>query len=298
MSIGGSACCASSPFASASVLAGARYNLSTDLSRPGAFAEVVRSRSFRKELVLFSFDFCGVSEALSIILILRAASFEHFAPLTDGHETCEVLHTAAVARGIAANWPCYYSTWPNSDPGWQTWGTAAGCVSAARASHYCVIEQLWATRYHVAARLLAAGVNLLHIDTDAAILSDPYALLKVPPMASQSLIILPETPANGGMWYAQNTTDGAGAQWVIAEVARRTLATIALPLPKGRKAQPPFDQAFYGDVLWTAADGGKPHWGAACEHPRLRASELCPENATRGARGMRWSSRRRELPPT
>ena len=32
-----------------------------------------------------------------------------------------------------------------------------------------------------------------------------YAQLKAPPLAAVSLLILPETPANGGMWYAQNT---------------------------------------------------------------------------------------------
>ena len=61
------------------------------------------------------------------------------------------------------------------------WGTAPGCVSAARSSHSCVVEQLWATRYHVAAMILASGINLLHVDTDAAFLTDPYALLKAPP---------------------------------------------------------------------------------------------------------------------
>ena len=38
-------------------------------------------------------------------------------------------------------------------------------------SHFCVIEQLWASRYHVAGQILASGVKLLHIDTDAAVLS-------------------------------------------------------------------------------------------------------------------------------
>ena len=288
---------ADSPFASSAVLAGARYPRHADLSNPEAFKAALRTRSYKNELILFSFDFCGVSEALSLVLTLRAASFEHFAPLSDGAETCDALHSAAVARGLDASWPCYYSSWPRDHAGWDTWGTAAGCVSAAREAHYCVIEQLWATRYHVSARILAAGVNLLHIDTDAAILSDPYAMLKSPPMAGQNLVILPETPANGGMWYAQNTTDGTGAQWVIAEVARRTLAVIALSLPPGRKAQPPFDQAFYGDVLWTASDSGTPHWAAACEHPRLRASHLCPENVTHGARSMRWLRRQKVAPP-
>ena len=31
-----------------------------------------------------------------------------------------------------------------------------------------------------------------------------------------------------GLWYAQNATEGAGVQWVVAEVARRTERVLAL----------------------------------------------------------------------
>ena len=294
---------AASEYASASALlpASAAAPPYVDLSHlaPSALDATVRARAFRGELILFSFDFCGISEALALVLELRRVGFEHFAPMSDGPETCEALRGAASARGISPLWPCWYSSWPRDHPGWQQWGTAPGCVSAARNSHTCVLEQLWASRYHVAAQILATGVNLLHVDTDSTFLSDPYPLLKRPPIAQVSLLILPETPANGGMWYAQNTTRGTGAGWVIAEVARRTLRVIELALPKGKKGLPPFDQAMLGDVLFTVADGGRTHWGAACEHPHLVRSPLCqPANVTTGARRMRWSRRVRISPPS
>ena len=265
-----------------------------DLGRlaPSALNAAVRKRAFRGELILFSFDFCGISEALSLVLTLRRIGFEHFAPMSDGPETCEAMRQAATARGISPLWPCWYSSWPRDHPGWQQWGTAPGCVSAARSSRTCVLEQLWASRYHVAAQILATGVNLLHVDTDSVFLSDPYELLKRPPLSHTSLLILPETPANGGMWYAQNTSKGTGAAWIIAEVARRTLRVIDLPLARGKKGLPPFDQAMLGDVLFTAADRGRLHWGAACEHPHLKPTPLCqPANITTGARGMKWTRR-------
>ena len=131
----------------------------------------------------------------------------------------------------------------------------------------------------------------MHMDTDTAILSDPYALLKAPPLDQMNLIILPEAPINGGMWYAQNTSADSGAQWVIAEVARRTLAVISLPVD--RRMLPPFDQAMLGDVLLTAAIGESPRWGAACEHPVLRRSHLCNATTARGAHGMRWANKKR-----
>ena len=164
-----------------------------------------------------------------------------------------------------------------------------------------------ASRYHVAASILATGVNLLHVDTDSAFLSDPYALLKSAPLNEISKIILPEAPANGGMWYAQNTSKGSGAAWVMSEVSRRTLRVIELKLPDKRKALPPFDQAMLGDVLYTAADSGRlsdkgatpAHWGAACEHSLLRPTSLCEvQNVTKGGRGMRWARRVKVAPPT
>ena len=291
-----SPCCAASPYASSHAIALGSAPATTDLADPQSLARVARARSYHGELILFSFDFCGIAEALSLVLSLRRASFEHFLPYSDGVETCDALHTAARLRDID-HLPCYFSSWPRDHAGWKMWGHGPGCVSASRPSHSCVLEQLWASRYAVAGQILALGdINVLHIDTDSAILADPYAWLKTAPLAEQNLIILPESPINGGMWYAQNTTAGAGAQWVIAEVARRTLAVIDQPLE--RRMLPPFDQAMLGDVLYTAADGGTPHWGAACEHPALRKSALCPPNVTRHARGMRWDVRVRLAPST
>jgi len=257
--------------ASALLVSSAAAPPHADLAQPGRLASALRSRTYRGELILFSFDFCGIGEALSMALTLRSIGFEHFVPMSDGAETCETLRTAARTRDIQPLWPCWYSSWPRDHPGWKVWGTAPGCVSAARASHTCVLEQLWASRYHVAAQILAAGINLLHVDTDSAFLSDPYALLKSPPLSRMNFVFLPEAPANGGMWYAQNTTAGrrcsarlrnlhiwhrskyrgracchtvgAGAAWVIAEVARRTMRVIGLALPPRRKALPPFDRA-------------------------------------------------------
>ena len=40
----------------------------------------VFTASYRNELILFSFDFCAISEALSLALQLRRIGFEHFAP--------------------------------------------------------------------------------------------------------------------------------------------------------------------------------------------------------------------------
>jgi hypothetical protein len=290
-------CCASSPFASSHLLSTAPIPKTVDLADPNALERVARARAYRGELILFSFDFCGISEALSLIISLRRASFEHFLPLTDGIETCDAMRTAARLRDLDdRTMPCYFSSWPRDHAGWKMWGHGPACVSAARPSHSCVLEQLWTSRYAVAGRLLALGqINLLHMDTDSAILADPYAVLKTAPLAAHNLIFVPELPINGGMWYAQNTTDGGPSQWIIAEVARRTLQVISLT-PQ-RRMLPPFDQAMLGDVLYTAADRGTVHWGAACEHMVVRKSVLCTANTSRNPRMMRWDVRHRGETP-
>ena len=260
---------------------------SGDLNASTTLESVVRTRAYRGELILFAFDFCAIAEALNLIVHLRALGFEHHVPLTDGDATCAALRRAARARGLAEP-PCFWSSWPTMHPGWTWWGSKPGCVTAERAHRACAIEQLWTTRYAVAAQLLAAGANVLHVDTDSLLLADPYRALAAPPLAARALVFMFENPANGGTWYARSGA-GGGGRWVIAEVARRTLAVIELRPPN--KRLPPFDQAMLGDVLLTSADGA-PHWNMACEHPQVGPSPLCAggrNNKTRGARRLRWS---------
>jgi hypothetical protein len=229
------------------------------------------------------------------VLHLRDVLFEHFLPLSDGAETCQAMQDEAKARNISAV-PCFFSHALNNHSGWAKWGTKPGCVSAARANHYCAIEQLWATRCYVAGHLLTTGINVLYLDTDSIILSDPYAILKTPPYDAVNLVLLAEQPVNGGLWYAQNTAAGAGAQWVLAEVARRTAATISLPLLS--RMLVPYDQAFLGDALLTAGAGGTPIRDAACRHPALTKLDLCEGQYRRYPLAMAWHHTTRLRPPT
>lgn len=288
-------CCASSSFASAPHMPYPPSTPPLDLSVRAALDAAVQARSYNRELILFSFDYCGISGALALVLHLRDVLFEHFLPLSDGAETCQAMQDEAKARGISPV-PCFYSHAVNNHSGWAMWGSKPSCVSAARASHYCTIEQLWATRYYIAGQVLMTGSNMLYLDTDSVILSDPYAILKAPPYDDVNLVLLSESPVNGGLWYAQNTTAGAGAQWVIAEVARRTVASISVPVPS--RAIVPFDQAFLGDALISAAAVGTPIWGSACRHPSLAKSELCEGQYRRNPYAMTWHKTTQLRPPT
>uniref|UniRef100_A0A7S4ETJ9 Nucleotide-diphospho-sugar transferase domain-containing protein n=1 Tax=Chrysotila carterae TaxID=13221 RepID=A0A7S4ETJ9_CHRCT len=242
-----------------------------DLSDDMQFQRVVNQRTYKGELILFAFDLCSVSDALNAVLMLRHVGFEHFLPLTDGAATCEALHALADVKALPTT-PCFWSSSSNNHKGWDTWGAGAGCVSGERRRGYCKAEQLWAIRYHVAARLLASRVNLLHMDTDTVIFNDIYTRLKRKPISDYSLILLPESPVNGGLWYAQHTSLDSGAQWVIAEVARRTWEVISLRIR--RRSSPPFDQAMLADALVSAMKGER-HVAYMCEHPAVALQPPC-----------------------
>ena len=266
--------------------AGAANVASGDLDRPDVLAAALAARAFRGEVILFTFDVCAVSDALNTILLLRNAGFEHFIPLTDGEATCTQLERAA-AR-VTARAPCFWSSWSSRMPGWAQWGSGAGCVSALVPQRSCVLEQLYAMRYHVAGAILARGANVLFTDLDAVLLQDPYAQLKAAPLSGYNFIFTPDIgamPANGGLWYAQATTAGAGAQWVVAEVARRTEAVVAVPIR--RRSTPPMDQVLLGDVLATATiAAGEGRYGLMCRHPTLRELPMCTNLSARALRPM------------
>jgi len=131
---------------------------SHDVSGEAALAAAVHERSFKGELIVFSFNFCAIPEAINAALMLRQAGFAHFMPLSDGRATCEAMRQQ-LARADAeahASTPCYFASAPNSLGGWASWGGGAGCVSAEQVSpaRPCAVEQLWYVRYAVAARLL------------------------------------------------------------------------------------------------------------------------------------------------
>ena len=48
-----------------------------DLSTPHVLRSALSARAFKSELILFTFDFCAVQDALNLVLVLRQAGFEH-----------------------------------------------------------------------------------------------------------------------------------------------------------------------------------------------------------------------------
>ena len=63
-----------SPYASSYAMGGRSALPIADLAAPGVLETALHRRSYLGELILFSFDFCGIAEALSLVLQLF---FEH-----------------------------------------------------------------------------------------------------------------------------------------------------------------------------------------------------------------------------
>lgn len=69
--------------------------------------------------------------------------------------------------------------------------------------------------------------GLLFLDTDFALLRDPYTQLKAPPLSRASLVLMPDlrgsaTPVNAGLWYAQGEASSAHKGDSAAQEAART----------------------------------------------------------------------------
>mmetsp|Transcript_3287 Transcript_3287/g.10642 ORF Transcript_3287/g.10642 Transcript_3287/m.10642 type:complete len:567 (-) Transcript_3287:116-1816(-) len=133
--------------------------------------------------------------------------------------------------------------------------------------------------------------GLLFLDTDFALLRDPYTQLKAPPLSRASLVLMPDlrgsaTPVNAGLWYAQGAgAPSSAARWVVEQVARRTEAVIRLPTP--RKQLPPYDQAMLNDALASASRGVSTA-SYMCTHPRVAASSLCASGGGRPRPQLPW----------
>ena len=70
--------------------------------------------------------------------------------------------------------------------------------------------------------------GLLFLDTDFALLRDPYEQLKAPPLSRASLVLMPDlrgsaTPVNAGLWYAQGEASSSALKvHSAAQEAART----------------------------------------------------------------------------
>ncbi|KAL1507134.1 hypothetical protein AB1Y20_007987 [Prymnesium parvum] len=157
-----------------------------DMAAPGVARQVAETRSYRKELILFTADAEMAGWGFHFVRQLRARGYEHWLILSDGGENCDAMHRKWELVQAATDEPplsCVYSSYPRAHEGWAQW------TSHSRADKMHQVYILWATRWWVALALLREETNVLSLDVDAVLLTDIYQLLRAPPLVQQDVII-------------------------------------------------------------------------------------------------------------
>jgi hypothetical protein len=203
-----------------------------DLALEGALEATIAKRSFKGELVIFSFTASGywIDWAVNMARQLESVGYAHYIALSfpsDCKAFTERMPHAA----------CAWFTLPG--PHW--------------AQNSYSIDYLWTMRYHVSTLLAQYNVNVLVLDMDCIIRRDVYVDLKLPPLQDVQLIHLEEGWANGGLFYLQNASARGPAVWTHAEVFRRADAVLRVKQRDGVDLGTVMDQAMLNDAINAAA---------------------------------------------
>lgn len=210
--------------------------------------EALAARSYKKELIIFSFNRATALEAVNFVFNLRDLGYDHWLALTDDSTMCEVMRTAFPNGG------CGYSSLAEAFPGIRI-----------RPKDGVEFKQLylWAT----VARAVRLGYNVLSVDIDIITHYDLYSFFKSEPYANMTLIWQNDgyPKVNSGAVYFQNAHPNGLAAYAVVEEVLRPLRYI--DSPDWHLAKEPFkafggrmgeflDQVSWEQDLWTSVVEG------------------------------------------
>ena len=163
--------------------------------RRGRFERVARRRASAHELILLTSDRDQLPMTLNLVNQLAELGLSHHLLLGRDQRTCAPLRR----RGRIA---CAYSSYLLNT-------TQNG---TNRPSDVNAIERHWLQRHHYVGRAIAAGLNVLLLDSDVVVSRSPYPYLKSPRYFGgfHAVVLSDSTGAasplhiNGGVWYLQN----------------------------------------------------------------------------------------------
>ena len=150
-----------------------------DLSQPRAFEQLVRTRSYRGEIILFLANPKMAGWTFNFVKQLRDAGYEHWFILSDSAQSCTALSTLWAPMQVLHGEPplsCAWSAYPQNHSGWKRWGANP-------------LYRMWNTRWWVSLQLLRARVSVLSLDIDAALRKDVYADLRSPPLSHHDVVV-------------------------------------------------------------------------------------------------------------
>jgi hypothetical protein len=204
----------------------------------------VRARASRSgnELVLFTSDAFGLPAAASLALQLNRLGIFHHLVLTEARRTCEIGQ---------ARWPWTGCGWSVGLPGFvQRYGD----TPKAR------LWSLWSAKWLTIARLAELRANVLGLDTDVLLLTDPYPILHALPVRRFHMVVPPEgSRVNLGFLYVRGSalSTGGGASSVLWDLVRRLRLFSEDYTLRGSRSTAPnmlglWDQGVFTDALASA----------------------------------------------
>ena len=175
-----------------------------DISSANLFERVATARAARNELVLLTSDLKQLAMTLNLVAQLNELGIGHHLLLGRDEATCDALHR----RGRVA---CVWSSYLMHN---QTRSREGVEPSLPYPRKYVKpVELMWLQRHHYLGRAIAAGLNVLLLDSDVLLARDPYQYLKSPPFSGFQAIALSDSTGsakplhlNGGVWYIQNAS--------------------------------------------------------------------------------------------
>ena len=129
-----------------------------DLAQPGAMRQAARTRSYKKEIIIFESDKAMAGWAFYWVNQMRRKGYEHWLILADKDESCASIRSQwepMMTQHGEEPLSCAWSSYPRTHPGWAQWQPRKGEDNM----HNVYI--LWSTRWWVALQLLREEVNVL-----------------------------------------------------------------------------------------------------------------------------------------
>jgi len=295
-----------------------------DLAQPGSVERLVQTRSHRGEIIMFIGTPTMAGWTFNFVNQLRGAGYEHWFILSDTGASCSRLGEMwAPLQAPPHNEPplsCVWSTYPHNHSGWERWKATA-------------LYQMWSVRWWTALQLVQAGISVLSLDIDAALLKDVYADLHAPPLSYHDVLVTRHTDSrheiNCGFVYFNlrpeprpptaeppprgcvpppqsappllaTTAPVPAAEWAAAAMWERLLLLLEAELPWSGKDRPTpevlWEQAIWNDLVKSFEERRRVFpvtAGMAKESPLWRALGYVPRARNKTIGFQREALRRR-----
>ena len=163
-----------------------------------------------REVILFTSDWTGIVPAVNLVQQLSAWSLDaRMLLLADVERTCSRTARAWPLIRIACGWS-------RGIPGFrERYGSTYGSVVG--------LWTLWSAKWLVLARLVERRANVLMLDSDMMVSTNPYPLLDCWPLRRFALLVPPEgARVNVGWIYARGALSRTGGlPSVLWDMVRR-----------------------------------------------------------------------------